>query len=73
MIQNPKTVCCRLSDEEWNAFQRMCMSHKVTAQVILRAIVIDALAEEEDALRRREPEGYSGSGEESEDCGATTP
>jgi hypothetical protein len=74
MIHNPRTVGCRLSNEEWEAYSRMCKRNGVGFSDMLRAIVIDALIEEGyDALRCRESEGRSSSRETSETCGATTP
>jgi hypothetical protein len=73
MINNPKVICCRLNDEEWESFQRLCQNHNATMQAMLRAIVIDALYDEGlYALRRQQPERREGSGETSEASGATT-
>lgn len=74
MINNPKIVCCRLSNEEWEAFHRLCEENKINYQSMLHAIVIDVLVEEGyDALRCQQPERCEGGREASETCGATTP
>jgi len=67
-------LCVRVTDAEFRAFQVICDRAKVSRQEMLRAILVDILVEEGfDGLRRWEPEGRSGSGEDCETCGATTP
>jgi hypothetical protein len=69
-----RTVACRLSLKEWEAFQALCKKHHTTYQDLFRSIIIDALYEEGwDALRCEQPKRREGSTEASEACGATTP
>ncbi len=66
-------VAVRLSEGEWSAFQELRDRHRVSAQQLLHAIIVDALVDEGyDALRCRQPEGCPDTGESGETCGATT-
>ena len=64
-------IAVRLSEGEWSAFQELRDRHNVSAQQLLRAIVVDALVEDGfDALRCREPERCPDDAETSEVRGA---
>lgn len=67
-------IAVRITDGEWAAFQGLMQSNKVTAQQLLRGIIIDALVEEGyDALRCRQSEGRKSAGEASEAGGTAAP
>ena len=73
MIRQPEIVSVRLTELELLFLDAICKKNKVNRHEYVRSIVIDALIEDGyDALRCRESEGRSRSGEASETCGATT-
>jgi predicted DNA-binding ribbon-helix-helix protein len=49
-------VSCRLTDDEHNVLKDMCVRNGCSMQVMLRAIVIDAIYDETLNVRRREQE-----------------
>ena len=74
MIRQPEIISVRLTQLELLALDAICRHHNLNRHEYLHAIVLDALVEDGfDALRCRESEGRSSSGETSETCGATTP
>jgi hypothetical protein len=73
MIKHPRTVCCRLSNEEWEAFDDLCQKKRISYNDMFRAIIIDALYDEGyDALRCEQSTGCEDSAEAIETCGAAT-
>lgn len=71
---NSRVLAVRVRESEWNAWQQLCEANGCTTQDMLHAVLVDALADEGlYGLRRRQSEGHSGSGEESEGNGAATP
>lgn len=73
MVRRPNVICCRLDTKELREFHELCVRNNLRYQDMLRAIVVDALAEERcNALRRQQSEGREGSGETSKTCGAAT-
>jgi hypothetical protein len=66
------TLSVRVTRDEYEDLLALCDRNNVSRQDMLRAMIIDALAEEADALRCRESQGREGSGETSETCGAAT-
>ena len=60
------TMSVRLSAGEFSQFMELCRKNNVSRQMMLRAIVTDALAEEADAIRCEQSEGHSGSAEAGE-------
>jgi hypothetical protein len=50
-------VSCRLTDDEATVLKDMCMRNGCSMQVMLRAIVIDAIYDETLNVRRRKQEG----------------
>jgi hypothetical protein len=74
MIKQPEVVSVRLTELELLTLDAICDKHGINRHEYVRSIVIDALIEDGyDALRRRESEGCSCSGEGIETRGATTP
>ena len=66
-----KTIACRLSIGEWNAFKGVCEKHNLRVQELLHSIIIDALLDEGyDALRPNEPPRRKDGAEASEGNGA---
>lgn len=67
-------VSTRLSEEEWNAFDRVRIKYNISVQELLRGIIVDAIVDEGyDGLRRRKPERREDPGEASQVGGITTP
>ena len=66
-----KTIACRLSVGEYEAFKVVCERHKLTYQELLHSIIIDALVDEGfDALRCQQQERRKSSPEAGETCGS---
>jgi hypothetical protein len=73
MIRQPEIVSLRLTELELLFLDAICKVHGINRHEYVRSIVIDALVEDGfDALRCREQEGRSSSGETVKACGATT-
>jgi hypothetical protein len=73
MIRQPEIVSLRLTELELLFLDAICKSHGINRHEYIRSIVIDALVEDGfDALRCRESQRRSSSGEAVETCGATT-
>lgn len=62
------TMSVRLTASEFGDFMNLCRKNNVSRQTMLKAIVVDALAEEADAVRCEQSEGHSGSAETGEGC-----
>lgn len=70
MNRRPHVVSCRLSPSEMRRFTEVCNRHKVSLYVMLHALIIDAIEEEEDAIRRKQQEGRESGPKDSESCRA---
>lgn len=71
VVRQPVIVSARLTELELLFLDAICAKHGINRHEYVRSIVIDALIEDGfDALRCREPEGRTGSGETSETRGA---
>jgi len=68
-VRRPYVIHCRLSFEEISAFKAMCRRHNLVTQDMLRALIVDAVAEEEDVLQRRQQTGRESGREGRKGCG----
>jgi hypothetical protein len=63
------TMSVRLSADEFQQFMDLCRKHNVSRQEMLRAMVVDALAEESpDGLRSKQSKGRQDGRETGEGC-----
>jgi hypothetical protein len=61
------TLSVRVSRDEYMGLLDLCKKNNVSRQEMLRALIVDALAEESD-VRSRKPKRCSGGGETGEGC-----
>lgn len=73
MINRPWVLTVRVTTAEYEALIKICARAGVNRADMLRAMIVDALADEmENELRRQQSTGYQGSAEESEGCRPAT-
>ena len=68
-MHKPVVLGVRVTQREFMGLMTLCKEWNITRQVLLRAIIIDALEEEGvDGLRRKQQERCEGSGKASKAC-----
>jgi len=62
-------ITTRLTDDEWEAYQRVMGHHNLSASQLLHSIVVDALVDEDhNGVRCRQSTGCESSREAGETC-----